>query len=124
YIEEAEEMADRIGVINNGRLILVEDKATLMQKMGKKSLSISLAEPLSSVPRELAQWDVALKADGSELEYVFDTHAERTGVSGLLRTLGDIGIGYKDLNTRESSLEDIFVGLVHHPDVAGSEART
>lgn len=120
YIEEAEEMADRIGVIDKGRLILVEDKATLMRKMGKKSLSITLIEPLTAVPAELAQWEVVLKAEGTELEYLFDTHAERTGVSGLLRTLGDIGIGYKDLNTRESSLEDIFVGLVHNPDIAAS----
>ncbi|CAH0349417.1 ABC transporter ATP-binding protein [soil metagenome] len=115
YIEEAEEMADRVGVINRGQLILVEEKATLMQKLGKKTLTIMLAEPLASIPSDLAEWDVALKAEGHELEYLFDTHAERTGVSSLLRRLGDLGIAYKDLNTRQSSLEDIFVGLVHAP---------
>lgn len=121
YIEEAEEMADRIGVIDKGRLILVEDKATLMAKMGKKTLSIQLMEPLTTLPDGLAAWDVVLKADGNEIEYLFDTRAERTGVSGLLRALGDLGIGYKDLNTRESSLEDIFVDLVHTSDAAMME---
>ena len=115
YIEEAEEMADRVGVINRGRLILVEDKNTLMQKLGKKTLTVMLSEPLDVLPPELAEWDLALKGEGHEIEYLFDTHAERTGVSSLLRRLGDLGIGYKDLNTRQSSLEDIFVGLVHAP---------
>ncbi|MBB6124431.1 ABC transporter ATP-binding protein [Sphingobium subterraneum] len=115
YIEEAEEMADRVGVIDKGRLILVEEKATLMQKLGKKTLTIHLAQPLDAIPRELDDWELSLHHDGHELEYLFDTRAERTGVSALLRTLGDIGLGYKDLNTRESSLEDIFVKLVHTP---------
>ncbi|AJR25667.1 ABC transporter ATP-binding protein [Sphingobium sp. YBL2] len=118
YIEEAEEMADRVGVINRGELVLVEEKTALMKKLGKKTLTIVLAEPLSAVPPELGEWQVALKADGHEIEYVFDTQAERTGVSSLLRKLGDLGIGYKDLNTEQSSLEDIFVSLVHREKVA------
>lgn len=118
YIEEAEEMADRVGVINKGELILVEEKTALMKKLGKKTLSIVLAKPLSAVPGDLAQWNVNLNADGHELEYVFDTQAERTGVSSLLRKLGDLGIGYKDLNTEQSSLEDIFVSLVHREKAA------
>lgn len=118
YIEEAEEMADRVGVINRGELMLVEDKVALMKKLGKKTLSVVLAEPLGTVPAELAEWDVTLKDDGHEIEYIFDTQAERTGVSSLLRRLGDLGIAYKDLNTRQSSLEDIFVSLVHQEKVA------
>ena len=118
YIEEAEEMADRVGVINHGQLMLVEDKTALMEKLGKKTLSIMLAEPIEALPPELAEWDVALKAQGQEIEYLFDTRAERTGVSSLLRKLGDLGIGYKDLNTRQSSLEDIFVSLVHQEKAA------
>lgn len=118
YIEEAEEMADRVGVINKGELILVEEKTALMKKLGKKTLTIVLAEPRVEVPPELAQWQVTLKADGHEIEYVFDTQAERTGVSSLLRKLGDLGIGYKDLNTEQSSLEDIFVSLVHQEKAA------
>ncbi|WP_037446184.1 ABC transporter ATP-binding protein [Sphingobium chlorophenolicum] len=118
YIEEAEEMADRVGVIDKGELILVEEKTALMKKLGKKSLTVVLAEPLAAVPPELAEWQVALKADGHEIEYLFDTQAERTGVSSLLRKLGDLGIGYKDLNTQQSSLEDIFVSLVHQEKAA------
>ncbi|EPR15886.1 multidrug ABC transporter ATP-binding protein [Sphingobium indicum IP26] len=118
YIEEAEEMADRVGVIDKGELILVEEKTALMKKLGKKSLTVVLAEPLAAVPPELAEWQVALKADGHEIEYLFDTQAERTGVSSLLRRLGDLGIGYKDLNTQQSSLEDIFVSLVHQEKAA------
>ena len=118
YIEEAEEMADRVGVINRGELMLVEDKVALMKKLGKKTLSVVLAEPLTTVPAELAEWDVTLKDDGHEIEYIFDTQAERTGVSSLLRRLGDLGIGYKDLNTAQSSLEDIFVALVHQEKAA------
>lgn len=113
YLEEAEEMADRVGVILKGKLILVEDKTTLMQKLGKKTLTINLAEPLTAVPAELAEWHPVLKADGNELEYVFEAKSERTGIPSLLRALGDLGIGFKDLNTAQSSLEDIFVGLVH-----------
>ncbi|HJT40540.1 MAG TPA: ABC transporter ATP-binding protein [Sphingobium sp.] len=118
YIEEAEEMADRVGVINKGELILVEEKSALMKKLGKKTLSVSLTEKLERVPAELGEWDVTLKGEGCEIEYLFDTQAERTGVSSLLRRLGDLGIGYKDLNTQQSSLEDIFVSLVHQEKAA------
>ncbi len=118
YIEEAEEMADRVGVITRGELMLVEEKTALMKKLGKKTLTIVLTDPLDAVPAELAEWDVTLKGDGREIEYVFDTQAERTGVSSLLRRLGDLGIGYKDLNTQQSSLEDIFVSLVHQEKAA------
>lgn len=118
YIEEAEEMADRVGVIDKGELILVEEKTALMKKLGKKTLTVTLADPLTQVPPELSEWDVALRSDGAEIEYVFDTQAERTGVSSLLRRLGDLGIGYKDLNTQQSSLEDIFVSLVHQEKAA------
>jgi ABC-2 type transport system ATP-binding protein len=118
YIEEAEEMADRVGVINRGELVLVEEKTALMKKLGKKTLTIVLADPLETIPAALAEWDVTLHAEGSEIEYIFDTQAERTGVSSLLRRLGDLGIGYKDLNTRQSSLEDIFVQLVHQEKAA------
>jgi ABC-2 type transport system ATP-binding protein len=112
YIEEAEEMADRVGVISKGELILVEEKNALMQKLGKKELTLSLAEPLAAVPPELAEWNVTLQAEGAELHYIFDATAERTGVPSLLRRMGDLGIGFKDLSTRQSSLEDIFVELV------------
>ena len=113
YIEEAEEMADRVGVILKGQLILVEEKTALMKKLGRKTLTLQLQEPLTALPAELSEWTLALKADGGELEYVFDSNAERTGVPSLLRRLSDLGIGFKDLSTRQSSLEDIFVGLVH-----------
>jgi len=116
YIEEAEEMADRVGVITKGQLILVEEKTALMKKLGKKTLTLNLQEPLPALPPELAEWKVELHNDGNELEYVFDATAERTGVPSLMRKLADLGIGFKDLNTRQSSLEDIFVGLVHAKD--------
>ena len=112
YIEEAEEMADRIGVISKGEIILVEEKEALMQKLGKKELTLNLAEPMAAVPPELAEWDLELKADGAELHYVFDGKAERTGIPSLLRRMADLGIAFKDLNTRQSSLEEIFVSLV------------
>ena len=118
YIEEAEEMADRVGVINRGELLLVEEKNTLMKKLGKKTLTVTLAEPLAQLPAELAGPAVALKNDGHAIEYVFDTHADRTGISSLLRQIGDLGIAYKDLDTRQSSLEDIFVSLVHREKAA------
>ncbi|QTN19522.1 ABC transporter ATP-binding protein [Brevundimonas sp. AJA228-03] len=113
YIEEAEEMADRVGVILKGELILVEDKSELMKKLGRKTLTLNLQDPLGDIPPTLAQWDLTLKADGNELEYVFDSNADKTGVPSLLRALSDQGIAFKDLNTRQSSLEDIFVSLVH-----------
>jgi ABC-2 type transport system ATP-binding protein len=112
YIDEAEEMADRVGVINKGQLILVEEKKTLMKKLGKRQLTLHLSEPMSALPQALSSWPLVLKADGNDLEYSFDAHAH-TGISDLLRRLNELGIGFKDLNTRESSLEDIFVSLVH-----------
>jgi ABC-2 type transport system ATP-binding protein len=113
YIEEAEEMADRIGVIRNGEIILVEDKSTLMSKLGKKELRLHLQKPLEKIPGELTLEPITLSEDGYELIYSFDSTQEQAGVARLLRRLGDIGIEYRDLKTRESSLEDIFVGLVH-----------
>ena len=113
YIEEAEEMADRVGVILKGELILVEQTATLMKKLGKKTLTLNLQEPLAAIPAELSEWSPTLKADGHELEYVFDSNLEQTGVPSLLRRLSDLGIAFRDLNTSQSSLEDIFVSLVH-----------
>ncbi|WP_370169460.1 ABC transporter ATP-binding protein [Sphingobium abikonense] len=118
YIEEAEEMADRVGVINRGELMLVEEKTALMKKLGKKTLTIVLVDPIAALPPEFSDWDLSLHAEGQEIEYVFDAQAERTGVSSLLRRLGDLGLGYKDLNTRQSSLEDIFVSLVHQEKAA------
>lgn len=112
YIDEAEEMADRVGVISNGRLIQVEDKATLMQRLGHKLLTLTLVKPLDSLPTELSEWSLQLAADGHELVYEFDTRADSTGVPSLLRRLSDLGIGFKDLHTAQSSLEDIFVSLV------------
>jgi ABC-2 type transport system ATP-binding protein len=112
YIAEAEEMADRIGVISNGKLILVEEKAKLMRKLGKKQLTLCLQEPMAEVPQELADWKLALADSGYALEYTFDTNAERTGVPSLMRRMSDLGIAFKDLQTRESSLEEIFVSLV------------
>jgi len=112
YIEEAEEMADRIGVIHNGRLIVVEEKATLMKKLGRKQLVLHLARPLDAVPASLAAWKLALKTDGTDLEYSFDAHEEHGDIAELLRKLDELGIAFKDLQTRQSSLEDIFVSLV------------
>lgn len=118
YIEEAEEMADRVGVINHGELLLVEEKHALMKKLGKKTLTVTLAEPIAQLPDELAGPAVTLKDGGHAIEYVFDAHADRTGISALLRQIGDLGIAYKDLDTRQSSLEDIFVSLVHQEKAA------
>ncbi|WP_225408867.1 ABC transporter ATP-binding protein [Stigmatella hybrida] len=112
YIEEAEQMADRVGVISKGELILVEDKASLMKKLGKKQLTLNLQNPLTALPAGLADWPLTLKAGGHALEYVFDATEEQTGVPSLLRRLSELDIGFRDLNTRQSSLEDIFVGLV------------
>ncbi len=112
YIEEAEEMADRVGVINGGKLLLVETKAALMTKLGKRELELSLAEPMSEIPDALGEWNLALEDEGTRLRYVFDARAERTGIPSLLRKLADLGIGFKDLETSKSSLEDIFVDLV------------
>ena len=112
YIEEAEEMADRIGVINKGEMILVEEKATLMKQLGKKQLVLHLQEPMIDIPEALARWELALNEDGRQLFYTFDMHDENKGISSLLKSMGDLGINYTDLNTDQSSLEEIFVELV------------
>ena len=112
YIDEAEEMADRIGVLGKGRLIVVEEKAALMKKLGKKQLTLNLQQPLADIPAGLGDWRLALKNGGNELEYTFDTGEDRAGIASLLRRMTELGIGYKDLNTSQSSLEDIFVSLV------------
>ena len=112
YIEEAEEMADRIGVISKGEIILVEDKDVLMRKLGKKQLTLQLRTPLTAVPAPLAADPLELAADGHELIYTFDAQAEETGIAELLRRLGEAEIDFKDLHTSQSSLEDIFVSLV------------
>ena len=112
YIEEAEEMADRIGVISKGELILVEDKAELMRKLGKKRLTLHLQTPLKAVPTGLGGYDLALANNGADLVYSFDTQAETTGIAALLRGLSERGVDFKDLQTQQSSLEEIFVNLV------------
>jgi ABC-2 type transport system ATP-binding protein len=115
YIEEAEEMADRIGVINKGEIILVEDKAVLMRKLGKKQLTVHLKEPLAALPSGLADPHLALANDGTDLVYTFDAQAEDTGIADLLKRLSQQGVEFKDLKTDQSSLEDIFVSLVRAP---------
>jgi ABC-2 type transport system ATP-binding protein len=115
YIEEAEEMADRVGVISRGELIAVDEKKSLMARMGRKTLDIMLTETLTAIPAELGDWNVRLEDNGHVLCYEFDSHAERTGIASLMRRLSDLGIAYKDLSTHQSSLEDIFVELVHKP---------
>jgi ABC-2 type transport system ATP-binding protein len=112
YIEEAEQMADRIGVINNGEIILVEEKAALMRKLGKKQLTLVLQQPLAAVPEALAAYSLSLGAGGTELIYTYDTRGERTGITALLQDLNRAGIRFKDLQTTQSSLQDIFVDLV------------
>jgi ABC-2 type transport system ATP-binding protein len=113
YIEEAEEMADRIGVINKGELILVEDKHVLMRKLGKKQLTLTLQNTLAIIPAALADLSLELANDGHSLVYTFDTQQEETGIASLLKRLGELGIDFKDLHSSESSLEEIFVSLVH-----------
>jgi ABC-2 type transport system ATP-binding protein len=112
YIEEAEQMADRIGVISGGEIILVDEKAHLMKKLGQKKLTLQLAERLKEVPPELSAFGVELSGDGMELTYTFDNEGERTRITALLRAVNELGIVFKDLNTQQSSLEDIFVTLV------------
>jgi ABC-2 type transport system ATP-binding protein len=112
YIEEAEEMADRIGVISKGEIILVEDKAALMTKLGKKQLTLHLQRRLDSVPAGLADYQLDLSANGNELVYTFDAQRDRTGIAALMKQLSELGIDFKDLKTKESSLEEIFVGLL------------
>ena len=113
YIEEAEEMADRVGVISKGELIAVDEKRDLMAKMGRKTLDIVLAEAMPAIPAGLSDWNLELDDNGHLLRYQFDSHAERTGIASLMRRLTDLGIAYKDLSTHQSSLEEIFVELVH-----------
>jgi len=113
YIEEAEEMADRIGVINHGELVVVEEKATLMRKLGKRQLALTLQAPLPAIPDALNDLPLELSDDGGTLAYTFDVQQEeRTGIAGLLRRLAEQGVDFRDLHSSESSLEDIFVSLV------------
>ncbi len=112
YIEEAEEMADRVGVISRGEIILVEEKAELMRKLGRKQLTLQLQVPLERIPPELGAYRLELSGPGTELVYTYDTRGERTGITALLRDLSAAGIRFKDLQTSQSSLEDIFVGLL------------
>ena len=112
YIDEAEEMADRIGVISKGEIILVEEKAELMRKLGRKQLTLQLPAPLAAIPAALAPYELTLAADGTELVYTYDTQRERTGITALLRDLNAAGIRFRDLQTEQSSLEEIFVSLV------------
>ncbi|MEG3176239.1 ABC transporter ATP-binding protein [Sphingomonas sp. RB3P16] len=116
YIEEAEEMADRVGVIDKGRIILVEQKAALMKKLGKRRMLIALQEPMTAVPADLGDWHLALEDEGKTLHYTFDSENEH--IPSLLAKLGALGIGYTDLETHKSSLEDIFVDLVEQKDAA------
>jgi ABC-2 type transport system ATP-binding protein len=112
YIDEAEEMADRVGVIHQGELVLVEEKAALMKKLGRRQLTLHLQEPLAAIPEALRDWRLTLGGEGTELVYDFDANEEHTGIPPLLARLADVGIGWKDLHTQQSSLEDIFVRLV------------
>jgi ABC-2 type transport system ATP-binding protein len=112
YIDEAEEMADRIGVIDKGALVLVQEKTELMRSLGTKQLTVRLARPLTAIPAELSDWDVGMNGDGTALELTYDAHKEQTGVPSLLRRLTELGIEYRDLETRQTSLEEIFVKLV------------
>jgi ABC-2 type transport system ATP-binding protein len=120
YIEEAEDMADRIGVISKGELIVVEDKDVLMRKLGKKQLALSLRHPMTSIPFELREWALELTEDGQTIVYTFDSQKEETGIAVLLRLLGEHGIEFKDLRSSESSLEDIFVNLIHQSNVVSA----
>jgi ABC-2 type transport system ATP-binding protein len=113
YIEEAEEMADRIGVISKGQIIMVDEKAALMQKLGKAHLHIRLQQPLAAIPPELATWELQLAEEGAELVYTYDMQTENNGIAALLRQLDNSGLEVKNLQTRQSSLEDIFVQLLH-----------
>jgi ABC-2 type transport system ATP-binding protein len=118
YIEEAEEMADRVGIISKGELMLVDETRALMAKLGRKTLTLTLGEPLGAVPEALTGWRLSLHDQGHALQYDFDASAEHNDVPALLRALDAAGIGFKDLNTEQSSLEDIFVELVHERKAA------
>ncbi|MBC8339161.1 MAG: ABC transporter ATP-binding protein [Rhodospirillales bacterium] len=112
YIEEAEAIAERVGVINKGEIVVVENKAELMDKLGTKQLTLELQQPVQSIPAELQPYDLELDEDGCRLIYTYDTHAERTGITALLAALSEAGIKFRDLHTTQSSLEEIFVNLV------------
>lgn len=112
YIEEAEEIADRVGVISDGRLLVIDEKHKLMNSLGKKQLTVELRSPISKLPESLTQFNLDVSADGYQLTYTFDTQGEKTGITALLQAVGEAGLGLKDLNTSQSSLEDIFVNLV------------
>jgi ABC-2 type transport system ATP-binding protein len=114
YIEEAEEMADRVGVIDGGKILVVEEKTTLMRKLGKRRLTLTLQQPMTALPDQLKGWSLTLEDGGCRLVYSFNAETKDTGMPGLLGRLGELGIAFKDLSTSESSLEDIFVGLVEH----------
>jgi ABC-2 type transport system ATP-binding protein len=122
YIQEAEEMADRIGVISKGEIILVENKAALIHKLGKKQLTLQLQNPLPRIPEGLGKYRLELSADGAELIYTFDAQQEHTGITELLRKLGEHGIDFKDLHSRQSSLEEIFVNLVSDKNMSGDKS--
>jgi ABC-2 type transport system ATP-binding protein len=112
YIEEAEEIADRVGVINKGELLLVDDKQNMMHMLGKKQMVIELKQAINAVPETLSAWALELSADGTQLTYTYDPHEQRTGITGLLDAVRDSGLSLQDVNTSQSSLEDIFVSLV------------
>ncbi len=118
YIEEAEDMADRIGVISQGELLLVEDKAVLMRRLGRKQLTLTLQQPIAALPSGLAGLPLELAAEGQQLVYTFDAQQDDTGIAALLRRLDELGLAIKDLHSSESSLEEIFVSLVHRPRLA------
>lgn len=124
YIDEAEQMADRIGIISKGELILVEDKTTLMTKLGKRQLTLTLQEPVTAIPEGLSQWPLVLAADGTQLEYTFDANEGQAGVPALLERITKLGIGFRDIATRQSSLEDIFVSLVEGGRAEGRTGAT
>ena len=112
YIEEAEEIADRVGVISNGELVLVDDKETLMRELGKKQLILDLKHPIEALPESLVKYQLEVSADGNQLTYTYDTHSSRTGITALLQSLNEAGLSMRDLKTSQSSLEEIFVTLV------------
>ncbi len=121
YIEEAEEIADRIGVINNGQLLLIEDKKELMQKLGQKQLIVELKEPTDTLPKLLSGYDVSLSKDGSVITYTYDTSGDGTGITALLQSINESGLSLKDMQTTQSSLEDIFVNLVREGDIDNNQ---
>jgi len=112
YIDEAEEMADRVGVIDKGALVVVQEKTELMRSLGTKQLTVRLARPIAAIPAELSGWQLQINGGGTQLELTYDAHKETTGAPSLLKRLGELGIEYRDLETRQTSLEEIFVKLV------------